>query len=61
MASLPTGPANAAVLKEYFSSYGDLTAVDLADVEALDDDNSSDASGNCSARVTLTGYDMKET
>ena len=41
-------------MKEHFSSYGDLTTVDLEDVEALDDGNSSDASRNCSARVTFT-------
>lgn len=54
MAPLPTGLANVAVLKEHFSSYGDLSTVELEDLEALDGGNGSDASRNCSARITFT-------
>ncbi|CBI34878.3 unnamed protein product, partial [Vitis vinifera] len=54
MAPLPTGLANVGVLKEHFSSYGDLSTVELEDLEALDGGNGSDASRNCSARIIFT-------
>ncbi|KAL7190341.1 hypothetical protein ACSBR2_022591 [Camellia fascicularis] len=47
---LPTGLANVAVLKEHFSAYGDLSAVELEDVESSD----LVASKNCSAHISFT-------
>lgn len=43
-----------AILREHFSSYGDLSTVELEeDLEAHNDGNGSDTSGNRSARVTF--------
>ncbi|RVW46491.1 hypothetical protein CK203_067359 [Vitis vinifera] len=50
----PTIEGNVGVLKEHFSSYGDLSTVELEDLEALDGGNGSDASRNCSARIIFT-------
>ncbi|THF97045.1 hypothetical protein TEA_020469 [Camellia sinensis var. sinensis] len=47
---LPTGLANVAVLKEHFSAYGDLSAIELEDVESSD----LVASKNCSAHISFT-------
>ncbi|XP_057481113.1 zinc finger CCCH domain-containing protein 41-like [Actinidia eriantha] len=47
---LPTGLDNVAVLKNHFSSFGELSAVELEDVESSD----SVASRNCSARISFT-------
>ncbi|XP_057983383.1 zinc finger CCCH domain-containing protein 41 [Malania oleifera] len=50
---LPTGFENVAVLKEHFSSYGDLSTVELDDFEAHDGGNGLEASKNCSACITF--------
>ncbi|CAL5325281.1 unnamed protein product [Camellia sinensis] len=47
---LPTGLANVAVLKEHFSAYGELSSVELEDVESID----AVASKNCSALISFT-------
>ncbi|KAF2316372.1 hypothetical protein GH714_041713 [Hevea brasiliensis] len=47
---LPPGLANVDALKEFFSSYGDLAAVELEDIDA----GGSEATKNCSARLTFT-------
>ncbi|KAH7851723.1 hypothetical protein Vadar_015740 [Vaccinium darrowii] len=47
---LPTGLANVAVLKEHFSTYGELSTVEIEDVESSD----SLASQNCSAHISFT-------
>ncbi|KAI8541438.1 hypothetical protein RHMOL_Rhmol08G0060600 [Rhododendron molle] len=47
---LPTGLANVAVLKEHFSAYGELSAVEIEDVETSE----SLASQNCSAHISFT-------
>ncbi|KAG6720011.1 hypothetical protein I3842_03G037100 [Carya illinoinensis] len=47
---LPAGLVSDAVLKEHFSSYGDISNVELEDLEASE----SDASKNCSACITFT-------
>lgn len=51
---LPVGFADVAVLKEHFSSYGDLASVELEDGEVHESDNGSDASKNCQVRVSFT-------
>uniref|UniRef100_A0A2P2M2H3 Rrm/rnp domain n=2 Tax=Rhizophora mucronata TaxID=61149 RepID=A0A2P2M2H3_RHIMU len=52
---LPAGLANTTALKEYFSSYGELSSVELEDVEPIDDGaDESEMFRNCSARVTYT-------
>ncbi|KAJ0113729.1 hypothetical protein Patl1_02808 [Pistacia atlantica] len=43
-----------AVLKEHFSSYGDLSAVELEDCEVHDCVNGLDTEKNCSARIAFT-------
>ncbi|OWM71515.1 hypothetical protein CDL15_Pgr005702 [Punica granatum] len=48
---LPPGLANVAALKEHFSSYGDLTVVELEDTEAHGDPNRSETVKSCCARV----------
>ncbi|KAF8408289.1 hypothetical protein HHK36_007438 [Tetracentron sinense] len=50
---LPAGFANVAVLKEHFSSYNDLSAVELEVPETHTDTAGSEASINCSARITF--------
>ncbi|PSS30365.1 Zinc finger CCCH domain-containing protein [Actinidia chinensis var. chinensis] len=47
---LPMGLANVAVLKDHFSAFGELSAVELEDVESSD----SVASRNCSAHISFT-------
>uniref|UniRef100_A0A5B6ZDS3 Putative zinc finger CCCH domain-containing protein 41 n=1 Tax=Davidia involucrata TaxID=16924 RepID=A0A5B6ZDS3_DAVIN len=47
---LPTGLANVAVLKDHFSMYGDLSTVELEDLESSD----SEAFKNCSAHIFFT-------
>ncbi|KAF7135445.1 hypothetical protein RHSIM_Rhsim08G0051400 [Rhododendron simsii] len=47
---LPIGLANVAVLKEHFSAYGEISAVEIEDVESSD----SLASQNCSAHISFT-------
>lgn len=51
---LPVGLANVATLKEYFSSYGDLSAVELEDEPSDYDGVGSETLKNCSACVTFT-------
>lgn len=51
---LPVGFADVAVLKEHFSSYGDLASVELEDGEVHEGDNGSDASKNCQVHVSFT-------
>ncbi|XP_075674568.1 zinc finger CCCH domain-containing protein 41 [Castanea sativa] len=47
---LPAGLASVAVLKEHFSSYGDLSTVELEDIDVSE----SEASKICSACITFT-------
>ncbi|KAI7739558.1 hypothetical protein M8C21_014562 [Ambrosia artemisiifolia] len=47
---LPDDLANVAVLKEHFSQFGDLSKVELDDLEPADSNNDS-GTGKCSARV----------
>ncbi|KAA8530207.1 hypothetical protein F0562_004916 [Nyssa sinensis] len=47
---LPTGLANVTVLKEHFSMYGDLSTIELEDLESSD----PEALKNCSARIFFT-------
>ncbi|KAF5457280.1 hypothetical protein F2P56_021393 [Juglans regia] len=47
---LPAGLASDAVLKEHFSSYGDISNLELEDQQA----GESEASKNCSGRITFT-------
>ncbi|XP_052188208.1 zinc finger CCCH domain-containing protein 41-like [Diospyros lotus] len=47
---LPDGLANVAALKEHFSAYGELLAVELEDVEP----SNAEASKNCSAQLSFT-------
>ncbi|KAJ6423866.1 hypothetical protein OIU84_024773 [Salix udensis] len=58
MSPLPAGLANVAALKEYFSSYGYLSAVELedepGDYDGDGNDDGSDTLKSCSARVTFT-------
>uniref|UniRef100_A0A2P2M2E8 Rrm/rnp domain n=1 Tax=Rhizophora mucronata TaxID=61149 RepID=A0A2P2M2E8_RHIMU len=50
---LPTGLANTTALKDYFSSYGEVSSVELEDVELSDGGgDESEMFRNCSARVT---------
>ncbi|KDP45327.1 hypothetical protein JCGZ_09576 [Jatropha curcas] len=52
---LPTGLANVDTLKEYFSSFGDLSTVELEDVEASNGDgDASEIPKYCSVRLTFT-------
>ncbi|GLU11314.1 hypothetical protein SLE2022_280690 [Rubroshorea leprosula] len=51
---LPIGFLNVTVLKEHFSQYGDLSAVELEDVEAPDGDNGSETLKNCSVHVSFS-------
>ncbi|XP_050224490.1 zinc finger CCCH domain-containing protein 41 [Mercurialis annua] len=54
IAPLPSGLTNVDVLKEHFSSYGDLSTVELEEVEACDDNEGSEIPKGCSACVTFT-------
>ncbi|XP_059670116.1 zinc finger CCCH domain-containing protein 41-like [Cornus florida] len=47
---LPSGLANVAILKEHFSTFGELSTVELDNL----DSNGSDASKNCSALISFT-------
>uniref|UniRef100_A0A5B6ZEI2 Putative zinc finger CCCH domain-containing protein 41 n=1 Tax=Davidia involucrata TaxID=16924 RepID=A0A5B6ZEI2_DAVIN len=47
---LPAGLANVSVLKEHFSMYGDLSTIELEDLESSD----SEAFKNCSAHISFT-------
>ncbi|XP_044502345.1 zinc finger CCCH domain-containing protein 41 isoform X2 [Mangifera indica] len=51
---LPAGLADVAVLKEHFSSYGDLSAVELEGGELHEGVNGLDSEKNCSARIAFT-------
>ncbi|XP_057464365.1 zinc finger CCCH domain-containing protein 41-like [Actinidia eriantha] len=53
---LPTGLANVAVLKEHFSAYGELSAVELEDVGSSD----SVASKNFAAHISFTTRNSAE-
>lgn len=47
-------PLQVAVIKEHFSSHGDLSTVELEDGEAHDSSNVLDVQKNCSARISFT-------
>ncbi|KAL4355154.1 hypothetical protein GQ457_06G041240 [Hibiscus cannabinus] len=52
---LPSGFADVAVLKDHFLQYGDLSSVELQDVENEDNDNiRPEPSKNCSALITYS-------
>ncbi|KAH7577320.1 hypothetical protein ACOSQ2_001841 [Xanthoceras sorbifolium] len=51
---LPAGFADVAVIKEHFSSYGDLSTVELEDRDVHDGSNVLDTQKNCSARISFT-------
>ncbi|KAK6913077.1 RNA recognition motif domain [Dillenia turbinata] len=51
---LPDGFADLAVMKEHFSPYGDLSAVELEDGETHDGTNGSEVSKSCSACIAFT-------
>lgn len=51
---LPIGLTNVASLKEHFSTYGDLSSVDLEELETHEGINGSETSKSCSARITFT-------
>lgn len=50
---LPSGFANAAVMKEHFAPYGDTSDVELEDLESRDRGSELDISKDCSARITF--------
>ncbi|XP_077219961.1 zinc finger CCCH domain-containing protein 27-like isoform X2 [Tasmannia lanceolata] len=50
---LPPDFANVAVLKEHFSSFGDLSTVELEDADISSESADLKASQNCSARMTF--------
>ncbi|KAM0958056.1 hypothetical protein EV1_023156 [Malus domestica] len=51
---LPVGFANVAIMKEHFSPYGDLSTVELEDLESRDCGSELEKSKDCSARITFT-------
>ncbi|KAK1568708.1 hypothetical protein Q3G72_027791 [Acer saccharum] len=50
---LPAGFADVAVMKEHFSSFGDLSTVELEDAEVHDGNSVLDTQKNCSARLSF--------
>ncbi|KAL5572769.1 hypothetical protein UlMin_022366 [Ulmus minor] len=50
---LPAGFANVDVLREHFSPYGDITNVEVEDVETSDGSSESEMSKECSARISF--------
>ncbi|XP_050383611.1 zinc finger CCCH domain-containing protein 41 [Argentina anserina] len=50
---LPSGFANVAVIKEHFAPYGDISNVELEDLESHDCGSALDVSEKCSARITF--------
>ncbi|CAN1188111.1 Zinc finger CCCH domain-containing protein 41 [Linum perenne] len=51
---LPAGLANVAALKEHFSTFGDLTSVEVEDAEPCNSDGNASETGKlCSANVTF--------
>ncbi|PON84245.1 Splicing factor-like protein [Trema orientale] len=50
---LPAGFANVAVMREHFLPYGDISNVELEDVEACNGSSESEVSKDCSARVSF--------
>ncbi|KAK9272035.1 hypothetical protein L1049_002404 [Liquidambar formosana] len=53
--------ASVADLKEHFSSYGDLSTVELEDLETGDGGNGSEVSKSCSARIAFSTRRSAET
>ncbi|KAM5581752.1 zinc finger CCCH domain-containing protein 41 [Rosa sericea] len=50
---LPSGFANVAVMKEHFAPYGDISDMELEDLESRDSGSELDVSKECSARITF--------
>ncbi|KAM7267483.1 hypothetical protein ACFE04_009649 [Oxalis oulophora] len=50
---LPLGLTNMAALKEHFSSYGELSNVEIEETDSSDGIDGSEAMNNCSARITF--------